>query len=102
MAIVTLDEVKAQLNILGDDDNTLLTAKIAAAHGHIERLLGFEIATEYPDATPEPLKEAVLQLSAWWYEQRETALAGMSARPVPYGVSDIVNEFRKWSFDDGE
>lgn len=107
MAIVTLDDVKGQLNLDGSADDSsdgdvLLTQKIAAAQNHIENLLGFEIETEYPDTVPPALKEAVLLLASWWYEQRETALAGMNARPIPYGVQDIVNEFRLWSFGDGE
>lgn len=100
MAIVTLEEVKAQLNIIGTDDDTLLTSKIAAAQDHVERLLGFQLETEYPDGAPASLKEAVFQLAAWWYEQRETALTGAIVSTVPYGVQDIVNEYRKWSFGD--
>ena len=98
MSIVILDELKAQLNVTSSDDDALLTQKIASAQGQIERQLGFSIETEYPDETPPALREAVLQLAAWWYEQRETALAGMSANEIPYGVASIVQDYRNWSF----
>lgn len=98
MAIVTLAEVKAQLNLTGSDDDTLLGEKIAAAQDHIERLLGFEIETEYPETVPPSLREAVFQLASWWYEQREAALTGTIVSTVPHGVHEIVTEYRKWSF----
>lgn len=104
MAIVTLDELKSQLNItadFGSDDDALLTSKIAAAQEHLERLLGFQIETTYT-TVPEPLKEAVKQLAAWWYEQREAASMDGRAYPMPLSVHDIVQEYRSWSFADAE
>ena len=101
MAIATLDELKAQVawtDDLGADDDALLTAKLMAAQGHVERMLGFGIEATYPDAVPAPLKEAVLQLAAWWYSQREGVV--MDARPVevPFNVREIVAEFRSYTF----
>lgn len=98
MSIVTVDELKAQLNITSNDDDTLLTQKLASAQDTIERRLGFKIGEVYPDNTPPALKEAVLQLASWWYEQRETAVAGMSAQHIPFGVNSIIDDYRDWSF----
>lgn len=103
--IVTVEELREQLNLtddLGTGDDELLARKIAAAQGHIERLLGFKIEDTYggedQDEIPAPLVEAVLQLAAHWYENREASLVGVSGQELPFGVWSIVNEYREWSF----
>lgn len=104
MAIVTLDQLKEQVGhipgfVMIDDD--MLTRKIAAAQNHIERLLGFRIEVQFggddQDPVPPALIEAVCQLAAWWYDQREAAAEG-ATRSVPFGVSEIVNEYRDFTF----
>ncbi|MEM1287127.1 MAG: head-tail connector protein [Pseudomonadota bacterium] len=102
MTIVTLADAKAQLNITDAVDDTLIAQKLEAAQNHIERLLGFEIATQYPTDVPAALKEAVLQLASWWFEQREAGITGTIVNTVPYSVQDIVTEYRNWSFGDAE
>ncbi|AQZ50531.1 head-tail connector protein [Martelella mediterranea] len=100
--IVTLDEMKAHLNITGDQDDALIGKKIAAAQNHIERLLGFKIEETYGGAeqedVPESLAEAVMQLAAHWYENREAVIVGVTAIPMPLGVREIIREYRDWSF----
>lgn len=105
MTILTLTEMREQLAFtpdLGDGDDRLIWQKVEAAQQHIERLLGFQIEAEYggPDQEPVPpaLKEAVCQLAAWWYEQREAGLVGESASLTPLSVAEIVREFRGFTF----
>ncbi|MCJ8053889.1 head-tail connector protein [Shinella curvata] len=105
MAIVTLAQLKEQLNFdedLGTADDVLLGRKIEAAQNHIERLLGFKIGETYggteQEAIPPSLVEAVLQLAAHWYENREATLVGVTAEELPFGVWEIVREYRDWSF----
>jgi hypothetical protein len=103
MAIVTVDELKQQLNLtadLGTADDALLGRKLAAAQNHVERLLGFKIAEEFEDEAdvPPALVEAIYQLAALWYEERAAA-SGVNTMAVPYGLADIVREHRRWSFD---
>lgn len=108
MAIVTLETIKAHLNLagLGDSDDALLTRMVAAAQNHIERLLGYAIETEYPPSEDEPpvstvppaLVEAVCLLAAHWYENREATLVGVTAQSLPIGLEDIVREYRNYSF----
>lgn len=100
---INLDGLKAQLSFtddIGATDDALLELKLEAAQNHIERLLGYKIAETFggagQDPVPPSLVEAILQLAAWWYENREAAGAG--AREVPFGVREIVAEFREWSF----
>lgn len=100
--IVTVAEAKEQLGQTLDIDDDLITAKIGAAQAHIERLLGYEIEATYggddQDPIPDPLREAVMQLVAAWYENREATVIGLSAAETPLSVQDIVREYRTWSF----
>lgn len=103
MAIVTLDQLKEQLAFtsdLGTLDDDLLNRKLAAAQNHVERLLGFKIETVFggtgQDPVPPALVEAVSQLAAWWYENREAA--GEGAREMPFGVAEIILEYREFTF----
>lgn len=103
--IVDVAILKQQLNatgIPGTDDDALIERKIEAAQNHIERLLGFRIEETYggtdQDEIPPALVEAVCQLAAHWYENREATLVGVSAQELPFGVWQIVNEYREYSF----
>ncbi|MGR3639078.1 head-tail connector protein [Alterinioella nitratireducens] len=103
MPIATLYDVKEQLAFTGDIggiDDALLYRKVEAAQNHIERLLGFKIEANFggvdQDPVPPVLIEAVCQLAAWWYEQREAASEG--AKEVPFGVREIVTEYREFTF----
>lgn len=71
-----------------------------AATAHIERHLGFKLndADELPGGTPADLELAVLQLAADWYENREASLIGITGRPMPFGVQEIVAEYRRYTF----
>jgi hypothetical protein len=106
MAIVTVAELKEQLNLtddLGTDDDALLGRKISAAQDHIERQLGFKIGARYgadnQDPIPAALVEAVSQLAAHWYENREASLIGVNGYSLPFGVQEIVDGYREYSFD---
>ncbi|RUU92808.1 hypothetical protein EOB59_05470 [Mesorhizobium sp. M7A.F.Ca.MR.176.00.0.0] len=55
----------------------------------------------YGDAAedvPMPLREAILQIAAQEYECREASSHGDKAAAIPYGVGDILSEYREWSF----
>lgn len=102
-----LADLKAHCNVTGSGDDVVLARFLSAATAHIERLLGFKFdnTAELPDGPPADLELAVLQLAADWYENREASLIGITGRPVPFGVSEIVNEYRRWTFgacSDGE
>lgn len=103
MTIVTEHELQAQVGLTSDapaEDLLSLQMKGQAAQNHVERLLGYLIEEEFggegQPPVPVALKEAVLQLAAWWFANRETA--GDGARSMPFGVEEIVNEYRDWSF----
>jgi uncharacterized phage protein (predicted DNA packaging) len=102
--IVTVDQIKEQLNItadLGTDDDALIGRKAAAAQDHIERLLGYKIEETYggddQDPIPPALVEAVCQLAGQWYENRELSATGIVST-IPFGLEEIVRNYRNWTF----
>lgn len=99
--IVTTAEMKAQIGWTEGlpNDDALMDRKLAAAQDHLERLLGFKIETTYPSDVPAALKEAVLQLAAHWFENREASVAGVTMIAIPFGVEQIISEYRGYSFD---
>uniref|UniRef100_UPI003BACB1BD head-tail connector protein n=1 Tax=Stappia sp. TaxID=1870903 RepID=UPI003BACB1BD len=104
---LTVDDLKAHMNITGSGDDGVLTRFLAASQKHVERRLGFALddATEFPDGTPVDLDVAVLQLAADWYENREASITGTIISAIPFGVREIVDEYRRYTFgavDDGE
>ena len=103
MAIVTYEELAAQVGLTEDapsEDKSSLEQKGNAAQAHIERWLGFKISDRFGGdlfpPIPDDLKEAVLQLAAWWFGNRE-ALTG-SDKLLPFGVQDIIDAHRDRSF----
>lgn len=105
MSIVDLNALKAHLNITTTIDDAILPGKITAAQSFIENHLGYAIETEYPptgspavSTVPDALKEAVLQLAAHLYENREGSLVGVTAQVLPFGLEDILANFRGYSF----
>lgn len=93
MPALTVDELKAQLNLEHDLDDALLAQKIAAAEAYAASYIG-EAAV--PDPCPAGIKQAVLMLAAFWYEVREAASFGGSAYEVPFGVHDLLRPHKAW------
>lgn len=100
MAIVTLADMKAELGVTDDVDDTLISAKIDAAQAHLEALLGYVISEEYPAplVVPADLVAAVKMLTAGFYENRESTLVGVSGMETPHGVWEIVTNRRRYTF----
>jgi hypothetical protein len=111
MAYVTAEQLLDHLSLTEGQaalDGTLLEQKLAAAQNHVERLLGFRFTDQFldPEAEIDPederadfpagLSEAVLQLAAWWFLNRETA--GPVASEAPFGVRELVAEYREYTF----
>lgn len=104
MAIITLTDLKDQLAFtadMGTADDAMLSRKIEAAQSLIERQLGFRIEATYggagQDPVPPDLKEAVAQLAAHFYENREAA-TDVQLKEIPFGVREIVGAYRNWTF----
>lgn len=91
--IITLADFKAHMSILDDADDALLEAKIAAAQGHVESFTG-----PLDQDAPAPLKEAVRQLAAHLFENREASIIDGTVRPIPLGFHDLIAPYRAWEF----
>jgi hypothetical protein len=97
---LTVDVLKAHLNITGNDDNAVLTRLLAAATKHVERILGYALNDEekLPGGAPADLEQAVLMVAGHWYENREAVLVGVAAQEIPFGAAQIIGEYREYSF----
>lgn len=95
-----VDTLKAHCNVSGTDDDTVLSQLLTAATKHVQRVLGFLIddADQFPGGTPEDVEQAVYMLAAHWYENREASIVGVTAMPLPMGVSDILDNYRNFTF----
>lgn len=98
MALAAAD-LRDHLNGVPDAD-AVLTRLLAAATAHLERMLGFKIddAEEFPGGPPADVEQAVLMLAAHFYENREASLVGVSAQVLPLGVSEIIAEYRNYTY----
>jgi len=95
--IVTVEQLRQQLNLdPGIEDDAFLAGKIGAAESWIEAFIGEPLADM--DPMPGAIREAILQLSAHLFSNREAVLVGVSAQPVPFGVVDLIRPWRVWEF----
>ena len=92
MAFLTVADAKANLNITTDVDDALITAKLAAASDWVAIYTGAQIT----EATPARVKEAILMLTAHLFNNRESVLVGITAQQLPFGLLDMLSDFRAW------
>ena len=95
---VSIANLKAHLNLTTDAtdaDDALLGDKIAASAEWIAQYTGIPI-----DATdmPAQVKEAIRQLAAHLYENREATMVGVSVQSLPFGLLDLLMPYREWVF----
>ncbi|MFZ5678494.1 MAG: head-tail connector protein [Pseudomonadota bacterium] len=92
---VTVDNLKAHLNLTSDADDALLADKLAAALEWVAKYTGIPS----DDANlPPPVREATLRLAADLYENREASLIGVTAQALPFGMLDMLEPYREWVF----
>ena len=95
--IVTVEQLRQQLNLDTDmEDDTFLAGKISAAESWIEAFIGEPLADI--DPLPGAIPEAVLQLAAHLFANREAVIVGVSASQMPFGVIDLIRPWRAWEF----
>lgn len=87
---MNLTDLKKHLNITTDEDDALLTQKLDAATAFIGE---FVIDGALDNAS---VQEAILQLAAHFYENREATTPG-SLREAPFGVWDLLAPFRSYA-----
>ncbi|HCO54689.1 MAG TPA: DNA-packaging protein [Pelagibacterium sp.] len=101
---LTTDDLKNQINMGTDGgdaiDTAVLPKVLAAATKHVENFIGYALddTEKLPDGAPADLEHAVLMIAAHWYEERETVLVGVSGQEIPFGASQILGEYREYSY----
>lgn len=105
MAILTVSDLTDHLNLGGLDgaDDAVLGRLIGAAQSKLEASLGYRIEARYGGEDQEPVPDALVHavrlLAGHFYENREASIVGVSITEIPFGVADIVADFRGYSFD---
>lgn len=99
MAVVNLADMKAELAIIDDVDDALITSKIDEAQAWLESFLGYAIADEFPDDVPADLIMAVKLQAAHLFENREATAAGISIALAPNGVDDVIRNRRSYAWE---
>jgi hypothetical protein len=86
---ISLEDMKAHLRVTISDDDVIIADKLATAAEWISKYTG--IPTD--SSTPGPVNEAVRQLTAHLYANREASLVGVTAQSLPFGVLDLLNPY---------
>ncbi|WP_407192526.1 head-tail connector protein [Bradyrhizobium sp. STM 3566] len=92
---ITLNQAKAHLNVTLDADDALITGKLAAAKAWVG---AYTASDPDGDTAPAPIGEAVLQLTAHLYQNREASLVGVTAQELPFGFLDLLAPYRAFAF----
>lgn len=100
--MITLDQAKAHLRVAIDGEDAVISAndaliseKLAAAK---EFVADYTASDPDSDTAPAPVREAVLQLTAHLYWNREASLVGVTAQQLPFGFLDLLVNYRAWAF----
>ena len=99
MSIVPVTLAKAHMNIVGNDDDELISLYIGAAVTWLGNYIGKQLSTF--DVLPDDLKLAVLKLVAFYYENREAVAFGVAMSIAPFGVTSIADSYRERWFGEG-
>jgi Phage gp6-like head-tail connector protein len=83
---ISLEDMKAHLRVTFSDDDVIIADKLATATDWVANYTGIP-----NDSTiPLPVNEAVRQLAAHLYANREASLVGATAQSLPFGVLDLL------------
>jgi hypothetical protein len=101
MSCVTLQAAKDQLRVTFDDDDGLIQAKIDAVEMMVSQYIDAPLddKTVFPNGLEAPVKEAILQLVAHFYDNREPLVIGanitVAVQAVP-SAFDLLRPYRSW------
>lgn len=101
MALPTIEELKAHINLDHDEDNALLATYANAAKTTIESYLNRKL---YNDSVPDSdsngivindaIKVAILMLAGHWYDNREAVTINGNASTLPLAYQMLINPYR--------
>lgn len=86
---ISLDDMKAHLRVTISDDDVIIADKLATATDWVLNYTSISA-----DSTiPTPVNEAIRQLAAHLYANREASLVGATAQSLPFGVLDMLTPY---------
>jgi uncharacterized phage protein (predicted DNA packaging) len=101
MALPTIDELKAHINLDHDEDNDLLKTYANAAKITIENYLNRKLYNaSVPDSDSngivvnDAIKVAVLMLVSHWYDNREAVTINGNVSALPLAYQMLINPYR--------
>ncbi len=94
---VTLQDAKAHLNITFDNDDGVIQRMLDAARSFMTLQIGHDTINL---STDPQVDQAILMLTAHYYANREATMVGVSAAALPFGVQEIIDNNRSWSWSD--
>jgi Phage gp6-like head-tail connector protein len=86
---ISLEDMKAHLRVTISDDDVIIADKLATATDWVANYTGIPSDS----ATPTPVNEAIRQLAAHLYANREASLVGATAQSLPFGVLDLLTPY---------
>lgn len=84
MSAVNISDVKAHLRITDSSNDALLSQKLAAAEAHVADYIGAPLVVD--GQVPAPVREAVLQATAWFFDG------------TPADLNGLLAPYRAWAF----
>lgn len=86
---ISLDDMKSHLRVTITDDDVIIADKLATATDWISNYTGIPSNS----TNPSPVNEAIRQLTAHLYANREATLVGATAQSLPFGVLDMLTPY---------
>ena len=100
---IVIEDLRQHIRLFGRVaavEITKTVQDIADATNHIPQSLLFEVDFtagfgDAPSAVPQPLRQAILLLTAHWYEQRSPIEVGQSSAELPAMVTELTRPYRQ-------
>ncbi|SEC16802.1 Phage gp6-like head-tail connector protein [Beijerinckia sp. 28-YEA-48] len=97
--IVSVDDMRAWLNLTSHDDDAILASNVAAAIAAIEskidkKLTEYFDSAEYANSVPADLILAIKMLAAHFYSFREPVISGDRVVTIPWNAIDLIEPYR--------
>ena len=93
--MISLEDMKAHLRVTTDVDDAIIADKTAVASEWVSKYTAIPV-----DSTtiPAPVNEAIRLLVGHLYANREATMSGITSQSMPFGVLEMLDSYRAWSF----
>ncbi|MEH2469745.1 hypothetical protein V1281_001008 [Nitrobacteraceae bacterium AZCC 2161] len=86
---ISLADMKAHLRVTIDDDDVIIADKLVTAAEWVSSYTAIPLDA----VNPAPVDEAVRQIAAHLYANREASLIGATAQSLPFGALDLLRPY---------